>query len=69
LTYTIPEESFVKLAVYDLQGNVVEVLTSGQRSAGYYSTNWNGINVPSGVYMIRLEASGATDVRKVVLMR
>jgi len=45
------------------------VLTSGQRSAGYYSTNWNGINVPSGVYMIRLEASGATDVRKVVLMR
>ncbi|NQU04943.1 MAG: choice-of-anchor D domain-containing protein, partial [Calditrichaeota bacterium] len=37
LTYTIPEESFVKLAVYDLRGNEVELLTNGKRSAGYYS--------------------------------
>ena len=51
------------------QGNEIEVLTSGQRIAGYYSTNWNGINVPSGVYMVRLEAGGKVDVRKIVLMR
>ncbi|MCF7809945.1 FG-GAP-like repeat-containing protein [bacterium] len=69
LSYTIPEESFVKLAVYDLRGNEVEVLASGQQTAGYYSTNWNGIHVPSGVYMVRLEAGGKVDVRKVVLMR
>ena len=69
LTYTIPQESFVKLAVYDLRGNEVELLTSGQHSAGYYSTNWNGIHIPSGVYMVRLEAGGAVDVRKIVLMR
>jgi hypothetical protein len=30
---------------------------------------WNSLNASSGVYLVRMETSGFSDVRKVVLMR
>jgi cyclomaltodextrinase / maltogenic alpha-amylase / neopullulanase len=62
-------ESHVRLAVYDLLGREVTVLSDGPAPAGTYSTTWNAAGCASGVYFCRLEAAGRTFVTRMLLLR
>jgi len=44
-------------------------LVSGNQVAGKYSTIWSAANVPSGMYVIKLETSGIVLSRKAMLVR
>ena len=62
------------LAVYDLTGRRVTVLASGDFAAGRQTYRWDGRDedgrgLPSGVYLVRLQAVGAELVHKIVLTR
>ena len=62
------------LAVYDLGGRVVRILQRGNLSPGVHRFAWNGEHdggrpVPSGVYLVRLEADGVVDTRRVIILR
>ena len=79
ITFALPEAAFVRLAVYNVLGQELVVLTEGERQAGYHDVGWSGRNlagatVGSGVYIYRLEAKGTTGVpfvsmRKMVLVK
>lgn len=69
LVYSIPEFSFVKLAVYDLLGREVQVLSLGHLPPGTYTAEFNGQYLSSGVYMYRLEAGNFQATRKMTLLR
>lgn len=80
LRYDLPEESQVSLTIYDLMGREIRSLANGRLRAGSRSLIWNGTDnhgnaVPSGVYIIRLEASSVETEkefrvnRKMVLLR
>jgi flagellar hook assembly protein FlgD/sugar lactone lactonase YvrE len=62
------------LAIYDLGGRLVRRLSSGSLAAGSHAVSWDGRDgqgrvVAAGVYLARLTAGRATDVRKVVYLR
>ncbi|MCC6476534.1 T9SS type A sorting domain-containing protein [bacterium] len=60
----------MKLAVYNLLGQQVEVLREGVLSAGTHVEYWNAAHFASGEYFVKLEAGkGITEVRKVVMVR
>ncbi|MBN2564317.1 MAG: right-handed parallel beta-helix repeat-containing protein [Candidatus Eisenbacteria bacterium] len=64
----------VRLTVYDLTGREVRVLVDGTQSGGEHAVVWRGRDgsgreVGSGVYFYRLEASGTTFERKMVLLK
>lgn len=64
----------VSLAVYNLLGQKVRVLVSGNRSAGTHRVLWDGDDehgnlVASGVYFYRLEFGGTSKTEKMVLIR
>jgi hypothetical protein len=76
IRYQLPVNSKVSLKVYDLRGQVMEVLRDSNEEAGYKSVEWNAGNFASGVYLCRLEATSLNDpvnsviqVRKMVLVR
>ena len=69
ITYTIPEEGFVKIAVYDLLGNEIALLVSGVQRAGNYEVNFTAGNLASGVYVYRIESANFTASKKLVLMK
>jgi len=69
ISYQLPVSSNVQLVVYNLQGQLVETLVSGEQSAGYYSVNWNGSGFASGVYFYRLSTPEFTSVKKMILLR
>jgi hypothetical protein len=74
IDYSIPNEEFVTLEIFDLNGHLVKRLVAQQQPMGYYSVAWDGsdrLNNPvvSGSYVYRLHAGQQTVVRKMVLMR
>ncbi len=64
-----PENSEVRLAVYDVLGREVAVLANGRYPAGAHSFAFDGTNLASGVYFYRLTAGGHSAVRRMVLLR
>jgi hypothetical protein len=69
ISYTIPKSSYVSLKVYDILGNEVSALVSGEKSAGYYRIKFDGSKLASGVYFYRLTAGNKTDVKKLLLTK
>ncbi|MFZ1979603.1 MAG: T9SS type A sorting domain-containing protein, partial [Bacteroidota bacterium] len=56
ISYQIASAGKVSLKVYDLLGREVATLVNGVRAAGNYTTTFNAVNLPSGVYFYRLQA-------------
>jgi hypothetical protein len=69
IRFSIPEDGFVTLRVYDVLGRVVATLVDEVRQAGPYRVLWNATNVPSGVYFSRLETQRGAVVSKLLLVR
>lgn len=83
LSTTVPfrlyREANIRLAVYNMQGQVIKVLAEGVQPAGSHTVVWDGTDtagniVPSGVYMIRLDTTGRRGMpiqlsRKIALVK
>jgi hypothetical protein len=76
IRYQIPVTSLVRIAIYNVLGQVVAVVYDGQENAGTYSVEWNASNMASGVYFYHLTArdpdnagTGFSQVKKMLLVR
>ncbi len=69
IEFSLPEESEIKLAVYDLLGRKVAGLFNGIKSAGTHSVTWNANEIQSGIYFARLEAKDTVRNMKMVLLK
>ncbi len=67
--FSIPQEGNVKLAVFNLLGEMVGVLVDGFTVAGSHAVEWNGSGMPSGVYYYTIHSGTFSDTRKFILMR
>jgi hypothetical protein len=57
------------LKVYDLLGREVAVLVNGVLPAGAHSATFDATNLPSGVYMYKLEAGGQSSTKRMTLVK
>jgi len=69
IEYSIPEQSFVELTVYDVLGNEIATLVNEEQQAGNYRTDFNALNLPSGMYFARITAGSFTNVVKMTLLK
>jgi hypothetical protein len=69
IEFSLPQSSFVTIKVYDAVGNEVSELFSGERGAGNYKVNFDGKNLSSGIYYVRMSADKYSNTIKMVLMR
>ncbi|MFC1569977.1 fibronectin type III domain-containing protein, partial [bacterium] len=67
LQFDVPEACFVLLTIYDLLGRKIETLIQEQKNPGVYSIEWHAKDIPSGLYLVRLEAGHFIRIRKMVL--
>lgn len=67
--YTLPQESNVNITVYDRIGRTVRVLIDTFQSAGTYSVDFDGTDLPSGIYFYRIKTAYNTEVRKMFLSK
>ena len=69
IEFSIPQASFVKLAVYDVSGRELETLVSQNMTAGTYKADWDASKYSSGVYFYRIDAGEYKSVRKMMLIK
>jgi len=69
ITFSLPEQSYVSLEVYNSLGEKVAVLISNEMGAGLYKYEWDGKGTPSGVYFYQLNAGSFVETKKMVLMK
>jgi hypothetical protein len=69
IAFNLPEAVKVEIAVYNILGQVVEVLVDTELKVGYYTVRWNGESASSGVYFCRMAAGNFTDTKCMVLMK
>jgi len=69
ITYGLPVASNVSLKLYELSGRMIQTLVDGERQEGIQTTILSADDLPSGLYFIRLSASGHVFTRKVMLVR
>jgi hypothetical protein len=69
IIYSLRSDGKVRLAVYDILGNEVGVLVNGVQTAGSHQVMFSGSNLASGIYFYKLESSGQTIIKKMILMK
>jgi hypothetical protein len=69
IRYALPEDGFVKLAVYNMLGEEVAEIVNTQQKAGKYEVSFSAGNLSSGVYVYRLETSKYISSKKLILLR
>jgi len=69
IEYALPKPSLVVLKVYDVLGNDVQTLVHGKRSAGKHRVQFEGKELPAGLYFYRLEAGEFALTKKLTLIK
>lgn len=69
IEYNIKDPGLVKLVIYDVLGREVKTLVNRNQQAGTYRINVNASDLPSGVYIYRLETGNFVQSRKMILIK
>lgn len=69
ITYRIPDDGSVRLAVFDLLGRNVAGLVDEAQTAGIHRVTFEASSLPSGLYFYRIEWNGQCITRRMTLMR
>ncbi len=69
IEFSIPENSFVNITIYDILGKEVATLVNENRSPGNYELNWDAEKNSSGVYFCRMTVEGRSLEKKMVLIK
>ncbi|OGC02293.1 hypothetical protein A2V82_14705 [candidate division KSB1 bacterium RBG_16_48_16] len=74
IDYHVGLDAHVQIGVYNLRGQLIDMLVDRQQPPGTYSTQWRGIDlngndVPSGVYLVRMVSGPFERTRKMTLVR
>src|SRR5579862_2850187 len=69
ISYALPQNAHVSLKVYNVLGELVATVADGYESAGYKTARLDAQNLPSGIYLYRLQAGNFSAVKKIVVMK
>jgi phosphatidylserine/phosphatidylglycerophosphate/cardiolipin synthase-like enzyme len=69
IKYSIPENSFVTLKIYDLLGREIKTLVNQNQISGKYSITFDMSGFASGLYLYKMQAGNFSDTRKMILVK
>jgi hypothetical protein len=76
ISFALTQKGYVKLSLHNILGEEIRVLFNEEKEAGYHSIDFNGSDLPSGVYFYRIQAvpsssSGQVfiDTKKMILLK
>jgi len=68
-SYSLAEQTHVKLDIYNIKGQLISTLTNSDQKAGKYSINWQADYTASGVYFYHFSAGDTNQTGKMILLK
>ena len=62
-------EGHVNMSIFNIRGQVVEVLVDRNMQAGYHNIAWNADGVSSGMYFVKVETGANAAIQKLMLLK
>ena len=69
IDFDLPDDGNVSIVLYDMTGKQVATLVNEVKTAGYYSVQFNGVNLSSGIYIYAIRANGFSSTKKMMLVK
>jgi hypothetical protein len=74
ISFNLENDCLVNLKIYDIKGNLVRNLVTGQHNSGLYEYTWDGKDntgkqMGSGIYLYNLEYGDKTSYKKMILIK
>lgn len=69
IRYDLPSAGRVTLSVYSVLGQKVATLVDGERPAGTHEVRFTAADLPSGVYLYRIQSGSFVQTKKMTLAR
>ena len=68
ISFDISDHSDVKLSIYNINGQLIDVIVDTKYEPGHYIYRWNAAKYNSGIYFIKLNAGNNYEETKKVLL-
>lgn len=69
INFTIPKSGFVTLKIYDMLGREIKTLVNEPKQPGYYTVDFNGMELSSGIYFYRIQMGDLVQVKRMILTK
>lgn len=69
ISYTIPEQGFVTLKVYNSLGQEIATLVNAAKNAGTHNVSFNAANLASGMYFYTMTSGDVRITKKMMLIK
>ena len=67
--YLLQEKSNAKLSLINVLGEEVAILVNEEQDKGFHKVDLNAANLPSGVYLYKLQAGNFIETKKLMLLK
>ena len=69
IDYEIAELGFISAKIFNLRGQLIDILYSDYKNPGNYSITWDGSLQPSGMYLFVLDNQSSILSQKIMLVK
>lgn len=69
ISFALPKQGFVNVKIYDITGREIKTLVNEVKQAGYYTVDFNGSHLSSGVYFYRIQSGDFVQTKRMVLLK
>ena len=64
IEYQLTQTGMVNVAIYNISGQIVEILVNEHQIAGHHSITWDAKGITSGLYFCRIQTGQFVDIIK-----
>lgn len=69
IRFSLPKSGLVTIEIYNLLGQKLETLLDEYQTAGEHQLQWKPEDLPSGIYVVRLQTGKFSETKKLVFLR
>ena len=69
INFDLPVDGNVSIKIFDMSGKEVMTLVNEVKTAGYYSVNFNGASLSSGIYFYTIQSGSFVSTKKMTLIK
>ncbi|CAN5609455.1 hypothetical protein BH10BAC5_BH10BAC5_22370 [soil metagenome] len=69
IKFSIPENGFISLKIYDAAGKQIDELINDYKQAGVYEVSYSAASLSSGIYFYELNTKTYNEVKKMTLIK